>query len=718
MMALDVNEEGQHDAARMELQTDPSLAIGIVATVAGQIDKLATMENPKIFSETELFNIALIFAANGGERRCSNRRGRRDQFRQKLPLERLRPPWTIQNFIELVRLHSPGLVFFSETKSMFSRYQKLKERLNYHGLSVDSNSKSGGLLLLWRKDVEVSMEINLHGVTDKNHRIRFEQSSTALPAVRIGCRGSLSRKLSTRGQDVVIWHYGTHGKFSIKKSLLQSIPNLIKPAEERGATGEWVRIMWSCGRRSDAHLEPSIEGLSIPGLWYHLRVPLQINSVFKWKQRFQQQDLDMCSVENEALQLHGADHPAYSMVQSVERQKEVHMEIADTEEHTAMHVQARIRKDISFRGDQKRRNFVDKRQLYCEHCAKSGHIKDTCFKIHGTPDWYTDLVEQKRKDVNGTGSSRNFAANTKDRKVQSHLNDDPKELLLKELIKLVRGTHPEPVQQALCTKPLHAHTPLNRMGSLSANTNISLTRPELYCFSLAYHRNSGFTSKAPDYEQLKVFGCLCFASNVNPHKAKFDQRASRDVMFHETTYPFQSIPPENDPISLPLPIDDTDPIPSSQVSNSKSHLLPNNSPTVPVSPSISLTNITLPIPLSTRPQRHVSKPAWMLQEPKTYLQASKDANWVMAMQEELQALDKNGTWELTSLPPTKRAIGSKWVFKLKLHPDGIIARYKARLVAKGYNQVEGVDYFESFSPVAKSVTVRLFLGIATVKSWP
>ncbi|KAL0329323.1 UNVERIFIED_CONTAM: hypothetical protein Sradi_4919000 [Sesamum radiatum] len=67
----------------------------------------------------------------------------------------LGPPWTIQNFIELVRLHSPGLVFFSETKSMFSRYQKLKERLNYHGLRVDSNSKSGGLLLLWCKDVEV-----------------------------------------------------------------------------------------------------------------------------------------------------------------------------------------------------------------------------------------------------------------------------------------------------------------------------------------------------------------------------------------------------------------------------------------------------------------------------------------------------------------------------------------------------------------------------------
>lgn len=87
------------------------------------------------------------------------------------------------------------------------------------------------------------------------------------------------------------------------------------------------------------------------------------------------------------------------------------------------------------------------------------------------------------------------------------------------------------------------------------------------------------------------------------------------------------------------------------------------------------------------------------------------------MKHEIDALEINGTWELTSLPTGKRAVGSKWVYKLKLKPDGTIDRYKASLVAKGYHQIMSIDFVDSFPLVAKLVTVRLILSVSG-RSWP
>lgn len=87
------------------------------------------------------------------------------------------------------------------------------------------------------------------------------------------------------------------------------------------------------------------------------------------------------------------------------------------------------------------------------------------------------------------------------------------------------------------------------------------------------------------------------------------------------------------------------------------------------------------------------------------------------MEEELAALAANRTWSLQPLPPGKKPVGCKWVYKIKFRSDGSIERYKARLVAKGYSQIEGLDYRETFPPVAKLTTVRLLLAVASVQQW-
>ncbi|GJV13211.1 ribonuclease H-like domain-containing protein [Tanacetum coccineum] len=104
-------------------------------------------------------------------------------------------------------------------------------------------------------------------------------------------------------------------------------------------------------------------------------------------------------------------------------------------------------------------------------------------------------------------------------------------------------------------------------------------------------------------------------------------------------------------------------------------------------------------------------------EPATYYDAIKNPKWIKAINDEIEALYRNKTWTITDLPFGRKAIGLKWILKIKYKALGEIKRYSARLVAKGFSQREGFDYDETFSPMVKMVTVRCLISIDVMNGW-
>jgi len=105
-------------------------------------------------------------------------------------------------------------------------------------------------------------------------------------------------------------------------------------------------------------------------------------------------------------------------------------------------------------------------------------------------------------------------------------------------------------------------------------------------------------------------------------------------------------------------------------------------------------------------------------EPSCFSKAVTDPRWLTAMSQEFDALVGNGTWTLCPRPPRHNVIRNKWVYKIKQRPDGSIDRFKARLVAKGFEQLSGVDYMDTFSPVIKPSTIRIILAMVVHFHWP
>ncbi|KAA0063422.1 Retrovirus-related Pol polyprotein from transposon TNT 1-94 [Cucumis melo var. makuwa] len=104
-------------------------------------------------------------------------------------------------------------------------------------------------------------------------------------------------------------------------------------------------------------------------------------------------------------------------------------------------------------------------------------------------------------------------------------------------------------------------------------------------------------------------------------------------------------------------------------------------------------------------------------EPFFFHQAVKSQSWRNAMDAEIAIMERTNTWSIVPLPHGHHALGCKWVYKVKYHADGTVDKYKARLVTKGYGQQEDIDFLDTFSPVAKIVTVKVLLSLTASFGW-
>jgi hypothetical protein len=104
-------------------------------------------------------------------------------------------------------------------------------------------------------------------------------------------------------------------------------------------------------------------------------------------------------------------------------------------------------------------------------------------------------------------------------------------------------------------------------------------------------------------------------------------------------------------------------------------------------------------------------------EPDSFTEAEHNPNWRKVIMEEMDSIEENDTWSLVNLPPSRKPIGMKWVFKVKRDEHGAVSKHKACLVVKGYVQRHGIDYDEVFMLVARLDSVRLLIPLTTYEGW-
>nr|GEW38929.1 ribonuclease H-like domain-containing protein [Tanacetum cinerariifolium] len=354
-------------------------------------------------------------------------------------------------------------------------------------------------------------------------------------------------------------------------------------------------------------------------------------------------------------------------------------------------------------------------ELVCENCGFNGHTIDRCFKIIGYPPDFGKKTGNNNNNQNGQSFNRRFVNNNSVGSSSSSSFTTFTDEQITKFISLIKENSSNGV------KGVHANMAVSHPNGtedlITKVENMILTK-DITLYDVLV---------LPEYSGLREMRCLGIGRqkdgllpiSVMNRKSPFELGLNHINFFNYV-----------DMVDLGVSYDDTDK--SGSQNDGSNHFYP-DSPTFDHDEynlrdlhgsngsaredemaatfdeqDSSSEDINDAIPSSISVER-VHQPLRRLEsfcfaaelnkshKPKTFWEASSSQHWVDAMNKEMDALYENNTWEIFELPVGRKAIGNKWVYKIKYKSSGEIDRYKARLVAKGFNQKEGIDFDETFS---------------------
>nr|CAD1831090.1 unnamed protein product [Ananas comosus var. bracteatus] len=379
----------------------------------------------------------------------------------------------------------------------------------------------------------------------------------------------------------------------------------------------------------------------------------------------------------------------------------------------------------------------NKGRPWCDYCRKPGHSRDTCWKLHGKP---ADWKPARHFEKEGRGNHVNTEEESKPE--ASPFNKEQMEMLQK----LISNLQSTPSQtESSSNHVINSGTLAHKGNFLSAFTDLASGKTignAEECSGLYILKKSHYPQEQPQKAGENSYQCLDFESFIEPsittkNHIPLDspsQHLSADnTEFIVDMWDKEPIQEEMEKGALPQQIHEVEPSPNS--SENTGNNISNSDDTI----DFELENDILNMPIAWRKGvrsctqhpignfisydklspsfRAFTSNITKILVPHNIHEAFKCPKWKSAVDEEVRALEKNGTWEITKLPRDKKPVGCKWIFTVKYKANGNVDRYKARLVAKGFTQSHGVDYHETFAPVAKLNTIRVLLSLAANLDW-